>query len=103
MSNEIEYSRRENGLTVRFLAQCLVNDLVFPDQAGVKVLLSMARVGCRDGTRRCLPFDLKGRFEYQFLFHPRQDSIKTHGNAYLHINFPQLDYIVRARIVQSWR
>jgi peptidyl-prolyl cis-trans isomerase A (cyclophilin A) len=34
---------------------------------------------------------------------PSQDSIRRQGNAYLRRAFPRLDYIVRARVVQSWR
>jgi peptidyl-prolyl cis-trans isomerase A (cyclophilin A) len=33
---------------------------------------------------------------------PSQDSIRLQGNAYLHRVFPNLDYIVRARVVKSW-
>lgn len=33
---------------------------------------------------------------------PRQDSIRTQGNSYLHRNFPDLDYILSARIAHSW-
>lgn len=34
---------------------------------------------------------------------PRQDSLRLQGNAYLHRSFPRLDYIVRARVIRSWR
>jgi homoserine O-acetyltransferase len=34
---------------------------------------------------------------------PSQDSIARQGNAYLRRQFPNLDYIVRARIVRRWR
>ena len=40
--NEIAISRRENGLSVRFLAQSLINDTVFPEQQGIRLLLSKA-------------------------------------------------------------
>jgi peptidyl-prolyl cis-trans isomerase A (cyclophilin A) len=33
---------------------------------------------------------------------PSQDSIRRQGNAYLRRAFPRLDYIVRARVAQSW-
>lgn len=69
MSNEVLLSRRENGLTIRFLAQCLVNDLVLPGQEGVRSLLSRSRVNLADGTGRSLIIDETIPFEYQFLFH----------------------------------
>ena len=34
---------------------------------------------------------------------PRQDSLRLQGNAYLYRVFPRLDYIVRARVIRSWR
>jgi cyclophilin family peptidyl-prolyl cis-trans isomerase len=34
---------------------------------------------------------------------PNQDSITRQGNAYLRRQYPRLDYITNARIVQSWR
>lgn len=34
---------------------------------------------------------------------PGQDSIRLQGNAYLIRKFPRLDYILRARVVRSWR
>jgi peptidyl-prolyl cis-trans isomerase A (cyclophilin A) len=34
---------------------------------------------------------------------PSQDSLSRQGNAYLHRNFPRLDYIVRARISRIWK
>lgn len=34
---------------------------------------------------------------------PSQDSLRLQGNAYLRRQFPRLDYIVRARVVKSWR
>ena len=34
---------------------------------------------------------------------PRQDSLRLQGNAYLYRSFPRLDYIVRARVMRSWR
>lgn len=34
---------------------------------------------------------------------PSQDSIQTHGNAYLLRVYPNLDYIRRARITKVWR
>lgn len=69
MSKEIELSRRENGLTIRFLAQTLINDIVLPDQSGIKALLSRAKVTCKDGTEKRLPIHADRRFEYYFLFH----------------------------------
>jgi cyclophilin family peptidyl-prolyl cis-trans isomerase len=33
---------------------------------------------------------------------PSQDSIRLQGNEYLRRKFPRLDYIVSARVVQSW-
>ena len=34
---------------------------------------------------------------------PSQDSIRRQGNAYLRRAFPQLDYIIRAKVVRTWR
>lgn len=34
---------------------------------------------------------------------PSQDSLSRQGNAYLHRNFPRLDYILRARIARVWK
>jgi cyclophilin family peptidyl-prolyl cis-trans isomerase len=34
---------------------------------------------------------------------PSQDSIRLQGNAYLRRKFPRLDYIVKARVIRSWR
>ena len=34
---------------------------------------------------------------------PSQDSLRLQGNAYLYREFPRLDYIVRARVIRSWR
>jgi len=34
---------------------------------------------------------------------PSQDSLRRQGNAYLRRKFPNLDYIVRARVVRSWK
>jgi peptidyl-prolyl cis-trans isomerase A (cyclophilin A) len=34
---------------------------------------------------------------------PRQDSLRLQGNSYLYRAFPKLDYIVRARVVRTWR
>lgn len=34
---------------------------------------------------------------------PSQDSIRIQGNAYLHREFPRLDMIRTARIIQEWR
>lgn len=34
---------------------------------------------------------------------PSQDSIRRQGNAYLRRAFPNLDYIIRAKVVRSWR
>jgi peptidyl-prolyl cis-trans isomerase A (cyclophilin A) len=34
---------------------------------------------------------------------PRQDSLRLQGNSYLYRSFPRLDYIVRARVIRSWR
>ena len=34
---------------------------------------------------------------------PQQDSLRMQGNAYLHRNFPRIDYILTARIVRVWR
>lgn len=34
---------------------------------------------------------------------PSQDSIGLQGNAYLRRNFPNLDYIVQARVVKRWK
>jgi peptidyl-prolyl cis-trans isomerase A (cyclophilin A) len=34
---------------------------------------------------------------------PSQDSTRLQGNAYLRRKFPRLDYIVRARVMKSWR
>jgi peptidyl-prolyl cis-trans isomerase A (cyclophilin A) len=34
---------------------------------------------------------------------PRQDSLRLQGNPYLYRSFPRLDYIVRARVVRTWR
>lgn len=65
MSKEIELSRRENGLTIRFLAQPIFNDSLFPDQVGIKTLLSYAKNG--NGNRISSNPDI--RFEYFFLFH----------------------------------
>ena len=65
MSKEIEFCRRENGLTIRFLAQCLFNDIIFPNQDGINKLMSMARDG--SGKAVVKPNDLK--WEYWFLFH----------------------------------
>jgi cyclophilin family peptidyl-prolyl cis-trans isomerase len=33
---------------------------------------------------------------------PAQDSLNRQGNAYLHRNFPRIDYILTARVVQTW-
>jgi cyclophilin family peptidyl-prolyl cis-trans isomerase len=33
---------------------------------------------------------------------PSQDSLSRQGNAYLHRNFPRIDYILTARVVRSW-
>ena len=34
---------------------------------------------------------------------PSQDSIRRQGNAYLRRAFPRLDYIVRAKVIRTWR
>ena len=34
---------------------------------------------------------------------PSQDSLGRQGNAYLHRNFPRLDYILKARIARVWK
>ena len=34
---------------------------------------------------------------------PSQDSLRLEGNAYLHRNFPRIDYILKARIARIWR
>lgn len=34
---------------------------------------------------------------------PSQDSTRLKGNEYLRRNFPRLDYIVRARVANTWR
>ena len=34
---------------------------------------------------------------------PRQDSLRLQGNSYLHRSFPRLDYILRSRIVRTFR
>lgn len=34
---------------------------------------------------------------------PSQDSLGRQGNAYLHRNFPRLDYILTARIAREWK
>jgi cyclophilin family peptidyl-prolyl cis-trans isomerase len=34
---------------------------------------------------------------------PEQGALTRQGNAYLRQNYPALDYIVRARVIRSWR
>ena len=65
MSKEIELCRRENGLAIRYLAQCIFNDLVFPDQLGIHKLMEKAinNSSCH------LSVDPVSRWEYWFLFH----------------------------------
>ncbi len=68
MSKEIELSRRENSLTIRFLAQCLINDIVFPDQRGISQLISKARSRTKAGSELAIAIPKRGRWEYWFLF-----------------------------------
>jgi hypothetical protein len=65
MSKEIDFSRRENGLVIRYLAQVLFNNLVFPRQDGIKELFSRLRFG----NGQILSLHLEGKWEYYFLFH----------------------------------
>ena len=65
ISSEFQYARRENGLTIRYLAQCLINDLVFPKQDGIITLLKK----CRYGNYEKYVCDFTARWEYWFLFH----------------------------------
>jgi hypothetical protein len=65
MANEFDFSRREDGLTIRFLAQCLINDIIFPNQKGINDLISKAT----GGTINSIILDNKFRWEYWFLFH----------------------------------
>lgn len=43
---------------------------------------------------------MPGRFYSGYGNSPRQDSIQAYGNRYLRTNFPQLDYIKKARIIK---
>jgi len=65
ISKEILLSRRENSLTIRFLAQCLCNDLIFSEQQGIHRLMSMAKNGMGDSNL----FSQNTSWEYWFLFH----------------------------------
>lgn len=59
------FVRRENGITIRYLAQCLINDLVFKNQEGIIALINK----CCDGNGNRIIFDYAGKWEYWFLFH----------------------------------
>ena len=63
--NEITVSRRENGLSVRFLAQSIINDSVFPQQQGIRMLLSKAR----NGKKQPLVLSGNEKIYYYFFFH----------------------------------
>jgi len=65
ISSEFQFARRENGLTIRYLAQCLINDLVFPNQDGIICLLKNSF----DGDGNNLFYNFSERWEYWFLFH----------------------------------
>lgn len=65
MSKEIFLSRRENGLTIRYLAQPIFNDSIFPDQEGITTLLSFAR----NGFGNQIEHNSTLKYEYYFLFH----------------------------------
>lgn len=64
MKEELELSRRENTLTIRYLAQGLINDSLYPDQKGIRELFSKAI----DGNNNKLGLG-DSKFEYSFLFH----------------------------------
>ena len=59
------FPRRENGITIRYLAQCLINDLVFKNQEGIIALIKK----CCYGNGNNFFFTYIGKWEYWFLFH----------------------------------
>jgi len=65
MSKEFDFSRRENSLVTRFIAQPLFNDFIFPKQDGIHALFNKAVYG--DGTP-FMGFSKEKNIEYFFLF-----------------------------------
>ena len=65
ISDEFKFARRENGITIRYLAQCLINDLVFQNQDGIISFIKK----CRYGNGNNLTFEFYEKWEYWFLFH----------------------------------
>ena len=61
---EILKARRENTLTIRFLAQTIINDCLFPNQIGIKKLLMKAR-----NYHHVKLEESNNKFTYAFLFH----------------------------------
>jgi hypothetical protein len=65
LSPEFQHARRENGLTIRYLAQCLINDIIFPNQEGINAFINKCHLGNGEDCSN----DFTGRWEYWFLFH----------------------------------
>lgn len=61
---EFQLARRENTLTIEFLAQCLINDNIFPNQEGIRVLFQKAKN--HHGNKINLS---SSKIHYCFLFH----------------------------------
>lgn len=90
MSKEIWKSRRENGITIRFLAQCLINNIVFPDQKGIMHLMAKAKNG-----KGILNKPQKNKtWKYWFLFHMEDFMQDTDSK-----NKSELDLLLRCGTV----